>query len=103
MTKQVLNDFTNISKNYYNPVDKPILEKVQFSVDNYKIKVNVNENMVTKEYKNEAMVMVVDNGQISRDAYRKLTTIENELPREWSIAEKRTQIKRATDHDKDHC
>ena len=59
MTKQVLNDFTNISKNYYNPVDKPILEKVQFSVDNYKFKVNVNENMVTKEYKNEAMVMVV--------------------------------------------
>ncbi|PKC16476.1 hypothetical protein RhiirA5_369844 [Rhizophagus irregularis] len=38
------------------------------------------------------MVMVVDNGQISRDAYRKLTTIEDELPREWTIAEKRTQI-----------
>uniref|UniRef100_U9U9M3 Uncharacterized protein n=1 Tax=Rhizophagus irregularis (strain DAOM 181602 / DAOM 197198 / MUCL 43194) TaxID=747089 RepID=U9U9M3_RHIID len=92
MTKQVLDDFTNISKNHYNPVDKPILEKVQFSVNNYKFKVNVNENLITKECKNEAMVMVVDNGQISRDAYRKLTTIEDELPREWTIAEKRTQI-----------
>lgn len=88
MTKQVLDDFTNISKQYYNSVDKPLLEKVQFSVDNFKFKVNVNENMVTKEYKNEAMVMAVDNGQISRDAYRKLTTIEDELPREWAIAEK---------------
>uniref|UniRef100_U9TPU0 Uncharacterized protein n=1 Tax=Rhizophagus irregularis (strain DAOM 181602 / DAOM 197198 / MUCL 43194) TaxID=747089 RepID=U9TPU0_RHIID len=92
MTKQVLDDFTNISKNHYNSVDKPILEKVQFFVNNYKFKVNVNENLITKECKNEAMVMVVDNGQISRDAYRKLTTIEDELPREWTIAEKRTQI-----------
>ncbi|CAB4407413.1 unnamed protein product [Rhizophagus irregularis] len=48
--------------------------------------------MITKECKNEAMVMVVDNGQISQDAYRKLTTIEDELSREWTIAEKRTQI-----------
>ncbi|RIA91376.1 hypothetical protein C1645_847575 [Glomus cerebriforme] len=89
MTKQILDNFTNISEHYYNPVDKPILEKVQFSVNNYyKFKVNVNENLVTKENKNEAMVIVVDNGQISQDAYRKLTTIEDELPREWTIAEK---------------
>ncbi|CAG8710978.1 22021_t:CDS:2 [Rhizophagus irregularis] len=28
MTKQVFNDFTNISKQYYNPEDKPLLKEV---------------------------------------------------------------------------
>lgn len=44
--------------------------------------------MAVKKYKSEAMMMAIDNGQISRDAYRDLTTIEEELPREWIIAEK---------------
>ena len=36
--------------------------------------------------------MAIDKGPISRDAYRNLATIEDELPREWIIAEQRTQI-----------
>ncbi|GET52836.1 uncharacterized protein OCT59_017050 [Rhizophagus irregularis] len=47
-----------------------------------------DEDVAVKKYKSEAMMMAIDNGQISRDAYRDLTTIEEELPREWIIAEK---------------
>lgn len=36
--------------------------------------------------------MVIDKRQISRDAYRNLITIEDELPREWMVSEQRTQI-----------
>ena len=54
MTKQIFYDFTNISKNYYNPIDQPLLEKVQFSVKDYKFKVKIeNENIETKKHKNE--------------------------------------------------
>jgi hypothetical protein len=93
MTKQVFNDFTNISKQYYNPEDKPLLKEVQFSVNDFKFKIRIgDEDVAVKKYKSEAMMMAIDNGQISRDAYRDLTTIEEELPREWIIAEKRKEI-----------
>ena len=93
MTKQIFEDFTNISKNYYNPIDQPLLEEVQFSVKDYKFKVKIgDENIETKKHKNEAIVMAIDKGPILRDAYRNLATIEDELPREWIIAEQRTQI-----------
>ena len=59
MTKQIFDDFTNISKNYYNPIDQPLLEEVQFSVKDYKFKVKIgDENIETKKHKNEAIVMV---------------------------------------------
>ena len=47
MTKQIFDDFTNISKNYYNPIDQPLLEEVQFSVKDYKFKVNKNIELQT--------------------------------------------------------
>ena len=69
------------------------MEEVQFSVKDYKFKVKIgDENIETKKHKNEAIVMAIDKGPISRDAYRNLATIEDELPREWIIAEQRTQI-----------
>ena len=95
MSKQVFSDFTNISKQYYNPVDQPLLEEIKFSVKEHKFKVKTNENIENVEaqrHKNKAMVMAIDKGPISRDAYRNLATIEDELPREWMIAEQRIQI-----------
>ncbi len=66
MTKQVFNEFTNISNEHYNSVDKPLLEEIQFSVEEYRFKIKVgDENTVIKKYKNEAMVMAIDKGQIS--------------------------------------
>ena len=54
MTKQIFDDFTNISKNYYNPIDQPLLEEVQFSAKDYKFKVKIgDENMEIKKHKNE--------------------------------------------------
>jgi hypothetical protein len=93
MTKQVFNEFKNISKEHYNSVDKPLLEEIRFSIEDYRFKIKVgNENTAIKKYKNEAMVMTIDKGQISRESYRNLTMIEDELPREWVISEQRTQI-----------
>ena len=83
MTKQVFNEFINILKEHYNSVDKPLLEKIQFSVKDHRFKIKVgNENTVIKKHKNEAMVMAIDKEQISRDAYKNLNTIEDELSRE---------------------
>jgi hypothetical protein len=66
MTKQVFDDFKNISKDYYNPVDQPLLEKVQFSVKDHKFKVKIgNEDIRTKKHRNEAVLMAIDKGPIS--------------------------------------
>ncbi|GBC53912.2 hypothetical protein GLOIN_2v1789397 [Rhizophagus irregularis DAOM 181602=DAOM 197198] len=45
-----------------------------------------------KKQKNEAIVMAIDKGQISRNMYRDLAAIESELPREWAISDQRMQI-----------
>ncbi|CAG8729254.1 13968_t:CDS:2 [Rhizophagus irregularis] len=76
VTKQTLNDFTNMSKLYYNPEDHK----------------NWDENTTAKKQKNEAIVMAIDKGQISRNMYRDLAAIESELPREWAISDQRMQI-----------
>ena len=88
VAKKTLDSFNNISKQHYNSTDQPILELLQFSVENYKIKVNVeDEDMTIKKQKNEAIVRVIDKKQISRDAYRDLASIENDLSRKWAISD----------------
>ena len=49
MTKQIFDDFTNISKNYYNPIDQPLLEEVQFSVKDYKFKVKLEMRILKQK------------------------------------------------------
>lgn len=53
VTKQTLNDFTNMSKLYYNPEDQSILEKIQFSVKDHRFKVKIG--MKTQQRKNKKM------------------------------------------------
>ncbi|CAG8731534.1 40209_t:CDS:2 [Gigaspora margarita] len=81
--KTMLNDFTNISKQYYNHMDDPILEELQFSVNNHKYKIEYDdESLITKKQKCEAIVKTVDQEQIAQHAYRSLANIKNELPRQ---------------------
>ncbi|GBB99012.1 hypothetical protein RclHR1_00340003 [Rhizophagus clarus] len=88
VTKWTLNNFTNISKLYYSPKDQSILEEIQFSIKDYRFKVKIrDENTTVKKQKNKAIVMAIDKGQISQDAYRDLAAIESELPREWTISD----------------
>ncbi|GET04625.1 hypothetical protein GLOIN_2v1789397 [Rhizophagus clarus] len=78
VTKWTLNNFTNISKLYYSPKDQSILEEIQFSIKDYRFKVKIrDENTTVKKQKNKAIVMAIDKGQISQDAYRDLAAIEN--------------------------
>lgn len=50
MTKQVSDEFVKISKEHYNPVDKPILKEIQFSIEDYRFKIKVgNENTIIKK------------------------------------------------------
>jgi len=96
----VFDDFTNISKQYYNPIDQPILKELQFSVKNHEYKIKFGEdNKVIKKQKHEAIVKTIDQGQISRNAYRNLAAIEDELPREWAISSQRIQINKEMEHE----
>ena len=57
----MFDDFTNMPKQYYNPIDQPILKKLQFSVKNHEYKIKFSEeNKVIKKQKHEAIVKTID-------------------------------------------
>lgn len=77
----------------YHPEDNLALKTLEFSVNEYDFHIKFGlDNKITTKQKLQAVVQAVDQGQISRDAYRKLATIEQLLPREWSISDERNNI-----------
>ncbi|CAG8757021.1 4711_t:CDS:1, partial [Racocetra fulgida] len=60
--KALSNNFTDISQQYYNHMDKPILEEFKFSINHHKE--YKDENLIAKKQKSEAIVKVIDQKQI---------------------------------------
>lgn len=86
--------FKNDIKSIYHQSDQVELKKFEFSVNetNY-FQINFgSENKANKANELQSVVKVIDQGQISRDSYRDLATIEPSLPREYSISNERIAI-----------
>ncbi|CAG8687476.1 3402_t:CDS:10, partial [Gigaspora margarita] len=79
---QVGKIFESEALNFYNQIDQPVLQEVQFNVQskNYSA-IYYNE----KEQNIDTFVNVINKGLISCDAYRDLTALEAGLPREYNV------------------
>ncbi|PKY58817.1 hypothetical protein RhiirA4_481049 [Rhizophagus irregularis] len=85
--KQMLIEFNEKALKLYNSEDIPVLESISYSVKKYTFDVNYRDgDRAKKKQKNESMVRMLDERNISRDTYRHLCVIEPNLPREGAIA-----------------
>ncbi|RIB02903.1 hypothetical protein C2G38_2049701 [Gigaspora rosea] len=82
--------FENESFKFYNPNDQPILQEIRFNVQDKNYLVNYCKEKVG-QYIN-AFVKVIDQNLISRDAYRELSALEPDLPREHNISDAKKRI-----------
>ncbi|RHZ54984.1 hypothetical protein Glove_421g24 [Diversispora epigaea] len=88
--------FNDSIKQIYHQSDNIKLEAVEFSVNKMDFRVNIGrENQVKTDHKFQSIVKAIDQGRISRDAYRNLASAEYHLPHEYLISNKRIEI---TDH-----
>ncbi|CAG8834737.1 37072_t:CDS:2, partial [Gigaspora margarita] len=66
VSKRLLDDFAIISKQYYNSIDKPILEELRFSVNNHRYKLEYgDEDLIVKKQKYKAVLKTVDQEYIA--------------------------------------
>jgi len=81
--------FKNEVPNFFNSVDRPVLQEIRFCVQDKDYLANYNKE---KPSSFDAFVKVIDQGPISRDAYRKLAALQPELPRDHNISDARKNI-----------
>ncbi|RIB17717.1 hypothetical protein C2G38_2186582 [Gigaspora rosea] len=82
--------FENESFKFYNPNDQPILQEICFNIQDKNYLVNYCKEK-EDQYIN-AFVKVIDQNLISRDAYRELSALEPDLPREHNISDAKKRI-----------
>lgn len=90
---QVNKDFRDEVSNFYNSVDQPVLQEIRFNVQDRNYLVDYYDKDEEKENQLvDAFTKVVDQGPISRDAYRNLAALQPELPRDHHILNARKRI-----------
>ncbi|CAG8784035.1 21893_t:CDS:2, partial [Dentiscutata erythropus] len=88
--KQYKKTAASFSEIFYNEVqsisyssDQIVLNKIIFSVNNQQFCITYNDNQQNKNLKKLAIVCAMDEQHISRDAYRAITKIKQDLSKEW--------------------
>src|SRR3954447_19996447 len=90
---QVDRAFKNEVSNFYNSIDQPVLQEIRFNVQDKNFFVDYNDKNEEKENQRiDAFTKVIDQGPISRDAYRNLAALQPELPRDRVILNARKRI-----------
>jgi hypothetical protein len=91
--KRLVDDFEYQAMQLYNFEDQPTIRQVNYEVDNQLWTIDFGQYDDDKENSHiESIVEAIDKGHMTRKAYRMLTTVEENLPREWRILQKKTQI-----------
>ena len=90
---QVNRAFEKEISGFYGSIKQPILQEIHFNVQdkNYYAKYN-NKNKENESERINTFTKVIDKGPISREAYRNLTALQPELPRDRTIYENRKKI-----------
>ncbi|CAG8848403.1 18971_t:CDS:2, partial [Gigaspora margarita] len=81
--------FKNEVSNFFNPIDRPVLQEIRFCVQDKDYLANYNKKKTSSF---DAFIKVIDQGPISQDAYRKLAALQPELPRDHNISNARKNI-----------
>ena len=85
--------FQNEALNFYNSSDEPVLQEIRFNVQNKNYLADYRDKNKEKENQRiDAFTKVIDQGPISRDAYRNLAALQPELSRNRIILNARKRI-----------
>ncbi|GES86600.1 hypothetical protein GLOIN_2v1784240 [Rhizophagus clarus] len=72
--------------------DKVILKKISYSVRDMDFQINYEEKNDIKEKKLISVAKAIDFNYIPREGYRALTSVEQDLQREWAVSKQRLKI-----------
>ncbi|CAB4488180.1 unnamed protein product [Rhizophagus irregularis] len=93
IAKSVSTIFDQAAANNCHLDDNPSLKSVEFNIGNSSFCISVNkENIEEIKYKARAAVQACDKGQVSREGYRTLASISQDLPREWKVSTEKREI-----------
>ena len=85
--------FKNEIPNFYDLSDQPVLQEIRFNVQNKNYLADYRDKNEEKENQRiDAFTKVIDQGPISREAYRNLAALQPELPRDRAILNARKRI-----------
>ncbi|CAG8681492.1 8224_t:CDS:2, partial [Racocetra fulgida] len=87
--------FKNEIPNFFNSIDQPVLQEVRFHVQDKDYLANYHNKEKTNSF--DTFVKVIDQDQISRNAYQKLAVLQPELPRDHNISGIRKKINEKMD------
>ncbi|GES78821.1 hypothetical protein GLOIN_2v1782566 [Rhizophagus clarus] len=72
--------------------DKVTLKKISYSVRDMDFQINYEEKNDIKEKKLISVAKAIDFNYIPRKGYRALTSVEQDLQREWAVSKQRLKI-----------
>ncbi|GES80501.1 hypothetical protein GLOIN_2v1783867 [Rhizophagus clarus] len=72
--------------------DKVTLKKISYSVRDMDFQINYEEKNDIKEKKLISVAKAIDFNYIPREGYRALTSVEQDLQREWAVSKQRLKI-----------
>ncbi|GET00460.1 hypothetical protein GLOIN_2v1472827 [Rhizophagus clarus] len=72
--------------------DNPNLKSIEFSIKDNFFNFSFNEENVEIKHKARAAVQACDKGQVTREGYRILSSISQDLPREWKVSAEKKEI-----------
>ncbi|GES83146.1 hypothetical protein GLOIN_2v1788738 [Rhizophagus clarus] len=91
---KIQSNFKNDIKGIYHQSDQVILDNIKFSVnkkDCFQVSCGP-ENEINRTHQLRSVVKAVDQDQISRESYRELAAVENNLSRKNSVSNERITI-----------
>ncbi|RHZ52245.1 hypothetical protein Glove_463g63 [Diversispora epigaea] len=93
ITKSVCNIFNQIAIEKCHPEDNPKLKSIELDIKNKFYQISIGkENTEEIIYRVRAIVQACDKGQVARKGYRTLTSISQDLSREWRVSAERNTI-----------
>ncbi|GBB86015.1 hypothetical protein RclHR1_12460001 [Rhizophagus clarus] len=72
--------------------DNPNLKTIEFSIKDNFFNFSFNEENVEIKHKARAAVQACDKGQVTREGYQILSSISQDLPREWKVSAEKKEI-----------
>ena len=93
LSQCILDAVEEEKENIFHPTDQINLKQVKFEICNDLYDINFGQLDIIEETKKiEAVVKSLDRNHISREAYRSLARIENNIPREDAVSSTRQKI-----------
>lgn len=92
--KRTRSAFEDLSNCFYNSEDEPVLKSITFDVQN-KDTFQVDFGEIDEDeikLKRILTVEAIDQGQIPRNGYRTITTLSNDLIKEWAVSKEKALI-----------